>query len=109
MDVISKSSSSIGCFPGEFYCKSTGYCISIEQVCDGINHCWYGDDETFCQSFKPKGFFKCKHQQKYINISRVCDGIVNCLNGNDEFFCQNRKSPNQKISLPTFVSSKLLI
>ncbi|CAD5121128.1 DgyrCDS9667 [Dimorphilus gyrociliatus] len=39
------------CLKGEYLCQSSRYCISIEQVCDGINHCWYGDDEFNCSEF----------------------------------------------------------
>lgn len=36
------------CKIGEFLCKSTKLCILVDQVCDGINHCWYNDDEINC-------------------------------------------------------------
>lgn len=36
------------CEPGEYKCKIFSYCIPIDKVCDGLNHCWYGDDEISC-------------------------------------------------------------
>lgn len=43
------------CEYGEFFCSINKYCISIEQVCDGINHCWNNEDELNCgASFKKK-------------------------------------------------------
>lgn len=35
--------------PQNFYlCYQEHYCISIELICDGIKHCYMGDDEINC-------------------------------------------------------------
>ncbi|CAD5126912.1 DgyrCDS14928 [Dimorphilus gyrociliatus] len=34
--------------PGGFLCTEHKFCISIENVCDGINHCWSNEDEFNC-------------------------------------------------------------
>lgn len=36
------------CKSGEFQCIRKKFCIPIQYVCDGINHCIYNDDETDC-------------------------------------------------------------
>ncbi|CAD5126793.1 DgyrCDS14836 [Dimorphilus gyrociliatus] len=36
------------CQKEQYKCFYEGYCIGIELVCDGINHCLYGDDELDC-------------------------------------------------------------
>ena len=36
------------CSAGEFLCNRLQFCISLELLCDGINHCLYNEDEQFC-------------------------------------------------------------
>lgn len=36
------------CKPGEFLCRTYKFCISITEVCDGINHGFNNDDELYC-------------------------------------------------------------
>lgn len=36
------------CPPHYYKCRSFGYCIPIENYCDGLNHCYLGDDEINC-------------------------------------------------------------
>ncbi|CAD5121123.1 DgyrCDS9664 [Dimorphilus gyrociliatus] len=36
------------CENGYYRCRRDDYCISIEQVCDGIKQCAIGDDESDC-------------------------------------------------------------
>ncbi|CAD5126378.1 DgyrCDS14519 [Dimorphilus gyrociliatus] len=36
------------CEMGKYLCNKVGYCISIKQICDGIVHCVYHDDEFDC-------------------------------------------------------------
>lgn len=43
-----KQCNTISCPPSFFLCRNEGYCISIELVCDGINHCFLEDDEKGC-------------------------------------------------------------
>lgn len=39
------------CGNGEFLCSQRRFCISIELVCDGVNHCLNNDDEIDCGWF----------------------------------------------------------
>lgn len=36
------------CPPGEYLCHSAYYCIPSDLMCDGIKHCYLGDDEMLC-------------------------------------------------------------
>lgn len=36
---------------GDFLCTRHKFCIPIENVCDGINHCWNNEDELNCGQF----------------------------------------------------------
>lgn len=38
------------CPPGFYLCHRDNYCISSEFLCDGIHHCYLGDDEINCGS-----------------------------------------------------------
>lgn len=44
------------CDNGEFLCNHLKFCISIDLVCDGINHCFYNEDESFCSLFLSQTF-----------------------------------------------------
>lgn len=36
------------CEKGQYLCRLNSYCIDIELICDGISHCFHGDDENDC-------------------------------------------------------------
>lgn len=38
------------CDPGYFLCSKLRFCIKIENICDGINHCIYNEDELNCSN-----------------------------------------------------------
>ncbi|CAH1715671.1 unnamed protein product [Aphis gossypii] len=72
----------------EYTCKS-GQCIDITSICDGLQDCTDGSDETeiLCGSTTcPKYAFKCKYGA-CINIESKCDGVNQCLDGSDEEQC----------------------
>lgn len=83
---------SYNCSSEEYKCYNEGFCLSIDLVCDGINHCLLGDDEFNCKNFTPKGFFKCRDQNKYLSHDKICNGIVDCQHGSDELTCQKEKT-----------------
>lgn len=39
------------CKQNEYQCYFYSHCIPIENVCDGLTQCYYGDDEIDCGSF----------------------------------------------------------
>lgn len=91
----------------EYKCHNEGFCIDMTFVCDGINHCLFGDDEMNCDNFLPKGFFKCKNQKLFLPPHQLCDGILHCKHASDELNCLNE----QKYDVTTkicFYPSKLI-
>lgn len=59
------------CRKGEFLCPQENFCIPIELVCDGLNHCAYNEDENFCCKFWKicLYFFNINLQQNLQSIS----------------------------------------
>lgn len=93
------------CEIGQFQCSFYHFCIPIDLVCDGINHCPEGDDENDkeCKIFLPSGYFKCKKIGKFIKMDKVCDGKYDCENGYDEFFCKNYTCPENCVCNKNYV------
>ncbi len=44
--------------PSHFKCTGS-YCIPIRHMCDAIQDCPYGEDETHCSQHNCSGFFLC--------------------------------------------------
>lgn len=68
------------CERGEFSCSS-GRCIFIQFVCDGVNHCDDRSDETLCQNCT-SGIFPCG--PLCLDRHQLCDGTADCDDGRDE-------------------------
>lgn len=47
-DLFFNSEKVNNCSKGEYLCHYDGYCINIQMICDGISHCYHGDDELDC-------------------------------------------------------------
>uniref|UniRef100_A0A182PBK9 EGF-like domain-containing protein n=1 Tax=Anopheles epiroticus TaxID=199890 RepID=A0A182PBK9_9DIPT len=76
------------CSKSEFTCTDKA-CIPADLVCDGVQHCLDGSDETIgCIDIaaKCKGFLcankHCLHLHQW-----VCDGMDDCGDGSDEEHC----------------------
>eukprot|EP01083_Nonionella_stella_P060332 157591_1 len=76
------------CYDDEFLCNNSR-CIDIEDICDGLNHCWDGSDETLslcsgtiCESDQ----FQCDYGGCIYNENNisVCNSYVECYDGSDE-------------------------
>lgn len=39
------------CPKGEFKCRERNYCVPLKYICDGREHCYFGDDELYCGIF----------------------------------------------------------
>eukprot|EP00116_Pleurobrachia_bachei_P001716 sb/3461978/ len=66
-----------------FPCKN-GRCIPLYQVCDVLNDCLDGSDETHCEN----GYL-CPGTATYrIPLTALCDGIIDCPGRQDECGCQ---------------------
>ena len=44
------------CTSKQFKCKTSGFCIDLDRLCDLTNDCFDGSDETLCTS--KRSFFK---------------------------------------------------
>lgn len=52
--IILKSNDSclnVRCIEGYYKCLEQNYCIAIEFICNGVEECFYGDDEIHCSMF----------------------------------------------------------
>jgi hypothetical protein len=61
-------------------------CIPNKAVCDGENHCPFGDDEQNCKECIG-GAKMCGEEKEGICLPKrlLCDGFVDChFDGNDE-------------------------
>lgn len=74
------------CDKNEYKCFLYGYCITVNLICDGVNHCPYGDDEMNCNEKRKEGFFKCRRENIFIENEKICNDNVNCMEGSDEIF-----------------------
>lgn len=54
------------CLKFEYKCHYSEYCIPVDKVCDGINHCLNNDDEMFCGQFFFSFFLKNSNSPEII-------------------------------------------
>jgi len=84
------SCSITNCTSSQFRCQSTGQCIPLNWICDGVNDCQDASDEkkNQCQNqcLNKTQTFQCSNQQ-CIPIDRRCDGLPDCRDGSDELNC----------------------
>ena len=83
----------------EYYqCPSSKTCIKKSKICDGVVHCFNGDDEKFelCSTafsyiWPKEATVLCFEENRLdYNISILaipCNNIVECKNAEDEEFC----------------------
>lgn len=74
------------CPNNSFLCDMDDICISIIQVCDGINDCSYNEDERNCSNSNVPDFY-CLDSFKKINYLQVCDFVSDCSDSSDENYC----------------------
>lgn len=94
------------CGKGHFLCSQLKFCIEMEMVCDGLNHCYNNEDETGCQDFTYQNLYKCRNQSRGIMMRKVCDSKVDCRYGDDEMHCFD--NINYAHNYCEFVNSVLL-
>ena len=90
-----------------YHCTRSKTCIPKSKVCDGVPHCFYGDDENadLCPNIWPaKATISCDEANRSeLNISILaipCNNIRECKYGEDEDFCSQLK--NIKFVLQVF-------
>ena len=80
-----------------FQCINTSKCISKYRLLDGINDCFYGDDEQidvvsrFVQLDQDIHFFKCASSNMYISSRLVENDICDCPKNEDQM-CDDEDS-----------------
>ncbi|XP_050441242.1 sortilin-related receptor-like isoform X2 [Adelges cooleyi] len=94
--VSTTRASTVGMCPQHYFQCNSGLCIEDSWVCDEINDCDQGEDETDCKNSNFVGLcknnskeFKCRISGSCIAIEKVCDGTPQCPDGSDEMFCTN--------------------
>lgn len=88
------------CLPGQFQCNNS-QCIHPTSLCDGVNDCRDGSDESNCATYTClNSQFKCNGNDtvppRCIPSSQVCNKINNCPLGEDEQNCPPPTCPPQK-------------
>lgn len=71
-----------------FKCNS-GLCIKKEKLCDSIQDCDDGSDETYreCKNKTCSGnLFQCGYGA-CVELEAKCNGKVECVDGTDEMSC----------------------
>eukprot|EP01083_Nonionella_stella_P266060 900507_1 len=80
------------CKEGEFECGD-GECIWYGFVCNGVEECLDGLDETVHCNFSlincPIDTFRCDSDGSCIDMDKRCNGELDCPNGEDESRTQN--------------------
>ena len=81
------------------HCPISKTCIPKSKICDGVPHCFYGDDENYelCPNIWPaKATILCDEANRSeLNISILatpCNDIKECKHGEDENFCSQLKN-----------------
>jgi len=82
-------------------CPDGSKCFSRNGLCDRVNDCANGEDESQCTrwnstSFCPRYMFSCPSEsRRCISTRLVCDGNRDCENNADEEYCHLPCSPVQ--------------
>lgn len=77
------------CPKGMMSCHSGGRCIPLLLLCDGIDDCPDGEDESCGVQPCPVGYYYCKDPSlnPCLHRSKLCDGRNDCSDGSDESLC----------------------
>jgi hypothetical protein len=68
--------------------------VSNDDVCNGVDDCGDGSDETNCTTHGCKSDqLKCADKQQCIDMSDVCNGVVKCNDMSDEKDCHIKRCP----------------
>ena len=62
-----------------FFCKDGLACLTYDKVCNLVDDCKDGSDESMCDNH-----FQCEESREYISLNQKCDRILHCLDLSDE-------------------------
>ncbi|RZC34546.1 sortilin-related receptor-like [Asbolus verrucosus] len=78
------------CNSNQFQCAAGG-CIFSSWVCDGMEDCLGGEDESNCENVVncTKDQFKCRMDGSCVPLNSVCNQKFDCPDGTDELACDH--------------------
>ena len=62
-----------------FFCKDGSACLTYDKVCNLVDDCGDGSDESMCDNH-----FQCEESREYLSLNQKCDRIYHCLDLSDE-------------------------
>ena len=77
------------CGADKFKCRYSEQCIPRKYVCDTMDDCGDGSDESECpaSTCNPKSEFRCKSTDHCLPLQWRCDGDHDCTDKSDEMEC----------------------
>ena len=91
MTIVSRAD---GSYISKYFTCDNNHCVSYDKVCDLVDDCGDGSDETFCNNH-----FQCLRSKEYVPISVLCDGRDDCRDRSDE--CKTECKPRNRLIFET--------
>ena len=68
-----------GIYTNDFFTCENGFCVEYRRICNLIDDCGDGSDESICVNHH-----RCGDNRSYISLAQKCDNKVNCEDWSDE-------------------------
>ena len=68
---------------------SKPWCLPIFLRCNGVDDCYFGEDERDCKLYHCPGLYQCTQSKVCLVHSWLCDGHPHCPLHDDELYCDN--------------------